>query len=135
MAATIATTVDVVVYFITFNYILRKADWPVLPSLVISAPTSSLVVSYTCGLLTNFTLTRLFVFPGSDLQTHHQLMRYTLVAIAVLGLNYLIMTFLIKVLFWFPTVSRGVAAIASGFASFAAHRVFSFRGNSVYSKK
>lgn len=134
VAAAVATSVDVMVYFLTFNYVLKKTDWHVLPSLVISAPTVSLAVSYTCGLITNFTLTKFFVFPGSDLRTRHQLFRYVMVAVVVLGLNYVIMSFLIKALEWFPTIARAVAAVTAGFASFAAHRVFSFRGNDVVNK-
>jgi putative flippase GtrA len=134
VAAAIATSVDVVVYFLTFNYVLKKADWHVFAPLVISAPTISLAVSYSCGLITNFTLTKFFVFPGSDLRTRHQLMRYVLVALVVLGLNYLIMSFLIKGLAWFPTIARATSAIIAGFASFTAHRVFSFRGNDVVNK-
>ena len=134
VAAFIATSVDVMVYFLTFNYALKKADWHFMPSMVISAPTISLAISYSCGLITNFTITKFFVFPGSDLRTRHQLIRYVLVAIVVLGLNYAIMSFLIKILGWFPTISRAVAAVTAGFASFAAHRVFSFRGNEVVRK-
>jgi putative flippase GtrA len=135
IAAAIATCVDVMVYFFTFNYVLRKADFQLSPSLVISAPTLSLAVSYSCGLITNFTITKFFVFPGSDLRTRHQLMRYVMVAVAVLGLNYVIMSILIKGFDWFPTIARATAAVIAGFASFAAHRIFSFRGNDSLSKK
>lgn len=135
IAAAIATGVDVVVYFLTYNYVLRKADFYLSPSLVISAPTVSLAVSYSCGLITNFTLTKFFVFPGSDLRTRHQLLRYVMVAIIVLGLNYIIMSALIKGFEWYPTIARATAAVLAGFASFAAHRVFSFRGNDVVNKQ
>lgn len=135
IAAAIATGVDVMVYFLTFNYVLRKADFYFSPSMVISAPTVSLAVSYSCGLITNFTITKFFVFPGSDLRTRHQLMRYVMVAIVVLGLNYIIMSVLIKGFGWFPTIARATAAVLAGFASFATHRVFSFRGNDVVNKQ
>jgi putative flippase GtrA len=129
LSSAIATGVDVTMYFIAFNFIYRKQDVQLADFLVLSAPTMSLMLSYTCGLLTNFTITKYFVFTESDLRGHHQLMRYVLVAILILFLNYGLMTFLIKGLHWYPTVSRAVSAVVVGFLSFSIHKVFSFRVN------
>lgn len=128
ISSAIATSADVLIYFITFNFILKKHD-VFLNELVISAPTVSLAISYTCGLLTNFTITKYFVFTESDLRGHHQLMRYVMVAVLILILNYGFMSFMIKGLLWYPTISRAVSAVVIGFASFAIHKVFSFRVN------
>mgnify|MGYP006192543295 CR=1 FL=1 len=49
-----ATVVDVSVYFTTYNYILRKTDIPFIGPFVLTAPMLSLVISYSCGLFTNF---------------------------------------------------------------------------------
>lgn len=127
VSAMAGTFVDVAVYFIAFNFIYRKQDVYLFNFLVLSAPSASLVLSYSCGLLTNFTITKYFVFTESDLRGHHQLMRYVLVALFVLLLNYGFMTFLIKILHWYPTVSRAVSAAIIGLVSFAFHKTFSFR--------
>ncbi len=127
MSSAVATIVDVVIYFITFNYILRKQDLPPVNQLVITAPTIALIISYTCGLLTNFTITKYFVFTESDLRGRHQLMRYVMVAALILFLNYSMMSILIRGLEWYPTISRAVSAVVIGFLSFAIHRSFSFR--------
>ena len=127
MAAAIATIVDVSVYFIAFNYIYQKQDLHIMQFLVLGAPTASLIVSYSCGLITNFTITKYFVFTESDLRGHHQLMRYVMVAVLILFLNYGFMSFLIKTLGWFPTIARATSAIVIGFISFAIHKVFSFK--------
>jgi putative flippase GtrA len=128
MAAAIATMVDILVYFLVYNFVLRKTDVQLLPALIVSAPTAALAFSYSCGLITNFTITRFYVFPGSPLRTRIQLMRYVMVALFILGVNYLLMTFFIRGLHWFPTLSRTAAAVLCGFASFGIHRIFSFRG-------
>jgi len=127
MAAAIATAVDVTVYFIAFNYIFKKQDVHLLPILVLGAPTVSLILSYSCGLITNFSISKYFVFTESDLRGHHQLMRYVMVAILILFLNYGFMSFLIKTLEWFPTIARAVSAVTVGFLSFVIHKSFSFK--------
>ncbi|MEP7171813.1 MAG: GtrA family protein [Bacteroidota bacterium] len=127
VAAAIATVVDVSVYFLAYNYLFKKQDFYLLNFVTVGAPTVSLILSYSCGLITNFAITKYFVFTESDLRGHHQLMRYVMVAMLILFLNYGFMSFLIKTLEWFPTISRATSAIAIGFLSFAIHKVFSFK--------
>jgi putative flippase GtrA len=127
LSAGLATWVDVMVYFLAFNYVYRKMDFDLFGLILISAPTASLMLSYTAGLITNFTVTKFLVFHESDLETHKQLFRYVLVAIGVLCMNYVLMSFLIRQLEWYPTISRAVSAITIGVISFTVHRSFSFR--------
>ncbi len=121
-----ATLVDVFVYFIAYNFLLRKQDLP-LGFITITAPTVSLGISFCFGLTTNFTLTKLFVFKESDLRTRHQFVRYVLVALLMLLLNYILMSVLIRQFEWYPTISRAVAAISIGVLSFTLHKFYSFR--------
>ncbi len=122
-----ATAVDISVYFIFFNYIFQKQDIPILHLAVLSAPTASLIVSYTCGLITNFFITKYLVFNDSDLKGIHQLLRYVLVALVILILNYFLMSFLIKVLNWYPTIARIISALSIGILSFVIHKFYSFK--------
>ncbi len=126
-SAGIATGVDVAVYFMAFNFIYEKQDIHLFNLLVLSAPTGSLILSYTCGLVTNFLITKYLVFTESDLRGIHQLARYVLVAVLILMLNYFFMSFLIKILEWYPTLSRVVSAITIGLLSFVIHKFYSFR--------
>lgn len=127
ISAGIATLVDITVYYIAFNYIYQKQDINLGSFFVITAPTASLMLSYTIGLLTNFFITKSLVFKESDLETHKQLFRYILVALVVLALNYLLMRFLIRQLEWYPTISRAFSAITIGLLSFIVHKSFSFK--------
>jgi putative flippase GtrA len=127
IAAGTATVVDVVVYFITYNYILFKKDFALSDVIVVSAPSISLVISFSCGLLTNFVISKYYVFTESNIKGRHQLVRYVLVALFVLMLNYFFMSFLIKGLNWYPTLSRVVSALTIGVVSFVFHKVFSFK--------
>ncbi|MBL0095574.1 MAG: GtrA family protein [Bacteroidetes bacterium] len=127
ISAGLATWVDVVVYFVSFNYLYKKEDIDIFGFYTVSAPTASLILSYTIGLLTNFTLTKFLVFKESELETHKQLFRYVMVAILVLILNYFLMSFLIRQLEWYPTLARAVSAVSIGVLSFVVHKSFSFR--------
>ena len=126
-SAGIATAVDVAVYFLAFNFIYEKQDIHIFNLIVLSAPTGSLILSYTCGLVTNFLITKYLVFTESDLRGIHQLARYVMVAVLILMLNYFFMSFLIKILEWYPTLSRVVSAITIGLLSFVIHKFYSFR--------
>ena len=127
LSSGVATGMDVMVYFLAFNFLLRKQDLNFMDLQVISAPTIALGISYSCGLVTNFTITKYFVFTESDLRGRHQLMRYIMVAVLILLLNYGMMSLLIKNLAWYPTIARAFSAVTIGFASFMIHRSYSFR--------
>jgi putative flippase GtrA len=126
-SAGIATVVDVLVYYLVYNHLLHQTELRVLDSMVFRAPTVALTCSYSCGLVTNFSITKYFVFHESELSGRIQLFRFILVAMVVLVANYFFMYFLINVLGWYPTLSRAVSAITIGVFSFVAHRVFSFK--------
>lgn len=127
LSAGLATWVDVLTYFLVYNYLYKKTDIVISDGLVVASTTASLLMSYTAGLLTNFTLTKWLVFKESELETHKQLFRYVLVALLVLALNWMLMRVLIRNLEWYPTLSRAASALLIGFLSFSIHRVFSFR--------
>jgi putative flippase GtrA len=126
-AAGIATLVDVFVYYLVFNHFLHQEPFTAGNWLVLKAPTFSLICSYSSGLVTNFGISRLWVFTESELSGHHQFLRFILVALIVLAANYFFMYFLIRVLDWYPTIARGVSAITIGLFSFLAHKTFSFK--------
>ena len=129
VSAGVATVVDISVFYLSYNFLFRKEPLHLSFNLAFSAPTLSLVLSTSCGVMTNFLITKVFVFHESTLKTHKQIFRYVLVALFVLGLNYLLMTFLIKELNWYPTIARTFAALSIGVLSFTFHKYFSFRVN------
>jgi putative flippase GtrA len=126
-SAGIATVVDVLVYYLVYNHALQQKELTVFDTIVFKAPTVALSCSYSCGLITNFSITKYFVFHESELAGRIQLFRFIMVALVVLVANYYFMYFLINILDWYPTLSRAVSAISIGLFSFVAHRFFSFR--------
>lgn len=121
-----ATAVDIFSYFIMFNMVLEKMPVSFLGSLI-SAPIFSLLVSYSLGLITNFTITKYFVFQESDLRGRYQLMRYLLVAALVFVANYFLLKFFVEFLEIYPTPSRILSAGIVAVCSFYMHKLFTFR--------
>lgn len=126
-AAATATVVDVLVFWFVFNKVLHQQHHNLLGMLVLKAPTLSLICGFSCGLITNFMITKFFVFNHSEAKTRWQLLRFILVAVVVLICNYYFMWFLTAQLHWYATISRAVSAVTVGIFSFTAHKFFSFK--------
>ena len=129
IAAGTATVVDVGTYFLSFNYLLQKKDILFSFGLLLTAPIASLIISFSCGLVTNFLITKFYVFNQSTLKTRVQFFRFALVAFGTLLSNYFLMKFLILYLQFFPTISRLISALTIGVLSFITHKAFTFKIN------
>lgn len=130
IAAGVATVVDVSLYYLCFNYAFDKLPVTLFGSFVLKATTASLVISYSCGLVTNFSISKYLVFTDSEMKTTSAFSRFVLVALFVLMLNYLFMNFLIHQLEWYPTFARAVSALSIGVLSFLFHKFFTFKVSS-----
>jgi putative flippase GtrA len=126
-AAGTATVVDVVVYKLMLDLVLHRQPVELSEQLVLAAITVSICVSYSCGLITNFLITKYFVFHESEMRGRSQFGRFVLVAGVVFFANYLATKGLTEYLHWYPTVARAASAVTIGLFSFAAHKAFSFK--------
>ncbi len=121
-----ATGVDVVSFFIIFNYILLKQDL-VFGHVHIGAHIASLCVSFTLGLITNFLITKYFVFSESNIRGREQFLRYILVAVITFVGNYFMMKLLVDVFYVWPTLARLIAVGTIAVLSYRLHKVFTFK--------
>lgn len=134
IAAGVATVVDVLVYTLVKNYVLYDT-YLTVAGLTASPMTSSLIISFSCGLITNFTITKYYVFKESTLRTRTQFVRFTAIAILVFFGNKVVMQGLYKLLPTMVELSpkvlafsvRGISAVGVGVLSFISHKLFSFR--------
>lgn len=130
VTAGIATVVDVIVFFIVSIFILNEQDF-LIPlfgkEVLVKCHTAAIIPSFSCGLLTNFTLTKFFVFEESELRTRVQFFRFAIVAMVTFMANYGFMNILVSGLGIDATVSRLISAITIGMLSFVIHKAFSFK--------
>ena len=124
-AAGTATLVDISMYFVSYNFLFKKEDVYFL-NYILSAPSVALVISYSCGLIVNFSISKFLVFKESEMRTHKQFFRFVMVAFMVFIANYYLLSFLVRTLQWYPTIGRTVSALVIGVISFLSHKTFSF---------
>lgn len=123
-----ATGVDILVFFICSHYIFRPDSYY---TFFISGPIASFIVSYSCGFITNFTISKLFVFKGSALRTRHQLMRYVVVAFLVFVLNYFFMKIFLTWFSFRPLLARIFSVIIVAGISYFLHNYFTFKAKKI----
>lgn len=121
-----AVAVDISSYFVAIHYIFMHSQYSVA-YFAIKAPYAALIFSFSCGFVTSFTLSKFFVFTGSEVRTRHQLMRFVGVAAITFVLNYAVMKVLIGYFYLFPTVARIVAAGMVSIVSFSLNNAFTFK--------
>ena len=92
----------------------------------------SLILSYSIGLITNFLITKYYVFHASTLKTQTQFVRYLLIALLIFFANKFLMDYLYTffpketVTDWGAWAIRLFSAGCIAVLSFLAHRVFTF---------
>lgn len=134
VAAGVATLVDIGSYALLMEYMLEGMYFG-----IVSARTVGLVSSYGLGLVTNFLISKYYVFTESESKAFGQFARFTMVAIIVFFANMYFMKLLYylyaawELTAFHPdfvsehllirTVSAGTIAIFS----FMSHKLFSFR--------
>lgn len=122
----LATAVDIIVYFITYNFIIRKKDI-LINSTTISGHIASLIVSYSFGMFVNFIITRYFVFTNTNTKKRVQIPKYILVSGIVFLCNYAMMKMLVDGLKLYPTPARIFSAAMVAFVSYFIHKYFTFK--------
>ena len=128
-AAGIATVVDNLV-FVLIMYVW-KDDF--LDDKILRA--TAVCAGYAVGLVTNFWLSKVFVFQASQLRLRTQFVRFTLVALIVLGVRLGIVELLYRyVELTLPVFDSlkdllfiGTASVITAAVSFTIHKFFSFR--------
>jgi putative flippase GtrA len=121
-----ATGVDVGSYWLFYNFILDKSDLD-FGFMMITAPIAALIISYTLGLITNFLITKYFVFSESNTRGREQFVRYLLIAAIIFVGNYFLMKILVEVIKIWPTIARIISAGTIAFMSYRLHKVFTFK--------
>lgn len=115
--------------YLLFYYVIFEDVVFHFSGLEITSRILSLTLSFSIGFLTNFTISKYFVFKDSNLKTSTQFYRFLTVAVFVFAANWLLM-FLLEEYFSLPSgVARFVAGITVAIGSFFSHKFFSFKVN------
>ncbi len=124
------TLLNIFIYFITYNYILKKQVVE-LGVLAISPHIAAFIIAFCITFPIGFYLSMYVVFHGSYLRRRIQLVRYFLVALLCILLNYVLLKFFVEIIGWYPTPSLVITAgIVIAFSYFS-QRHFSFRSKKI----
>jgi putative flippase GtrA len=120
------TALNILIYFVTYNYILQKDLLHVGP-LTFSPHIAAFLIAFCITFPIGFYLSMFVVFQGSYLRRRVQLLRYFLVALACVILNYVLLKFFVEQMGLYPTPSLMVTAGFVILFSYLSQRHFSFR--------
>lgn len=131
---TINTCCDWVMYFIIYNFIIQK-QFIDLGFVTISPHISSLIIVTPITFFVGFCFSKYITFRHSKLETTRQVFRYA----AILGCNWLVTYFLMKVLVEmvgvYPTPSKMITTVITTLLSFILQKYYSFRSHESVSDK
>jgi len=125
---------NVLIYFISYNYILDKQVLD-LGFIAFTPHIAAFFIAFCFTFPIGFYLSMFVVFQGSYLKRRIQLVRYLLVVIACVILNYILLKFFVEQLGFYPTPSLITTAGVVILFSYLSQRHFSFRQNVPVHKK
>jgi putative flippase GtrA len=120
------TIFNLLLFFVTHNFILKNQVQHLGP-VAISSHIASFLIAFFITFPIGFYLSMYVVFQGSYLKRRVQLLRYFIVVMGCILLNYICLKLFVDVLGWFPTPSMMVTTVIVIMFSYFSQRYFSFR--------
>ena len=113
------TSLDIFLYFITYNFVLRK-NVLYLGFVAIKQHIAAFLIVFPITFTTGFLLSKFITFTQSELRGRIQLFRYVLTVSGSILLNYILLKFFVEYCRVFPTPSKilttGIVVIYSYFS-------------------
>lgn len=122
------TLFNIFLYHIFYNFVLHKQVLQV-GLLAFKPHVAAFILAFFVTFPIGFYLSMYVVFQDSYLRRRIQLVRYFMVALACVALNYVLLKFFIETLGWHqhPTLSLMATAVIVVTFSYLSQRFFSFR--------
>ena len=120
------TLLDIFIYFISYNFILQK-QIVYTPIGAISPYIAAFLLAFTISFPSGFYLNRNIVFPGSTLRGRVQLLRYFLLVLVCIALNYIFIKLFVEQFHIFPTIAKMLTTVIVVAFSFVTQKYFTFR--------
>lgn len=121
------TFLDILIYFISYNFILDKQVVFLGPVIAIKPHIMAFLISFLVSFPTGFYLNRHVVFIGSTLRGRVQLFRYFLLVIICIILNYVFIKLFVEQFGIYPTVAKILTTVIVVSFSYVTQRYFTFK--------
>lgn len=117
-----------VLYYIFYHYVFHAEVFD-LGFVAFSPHIAAFVFKFPITFLTGFWMARHISFRGSTLRGRTQIVRYLLVTLGNILINYLGLKLFVEVFQWWPTVSYVIISIICVTFSYLTNKYFSFKKN------
>jgi len=122
------TCLDILTFFISYNYILRKHDLN-LGFIVFKPYIAAFLFSFCVSFPTGFFLMRNLVFTGSTLHGRVQLFRYFLLVIICILLNYIFLKLFVEKCHIYPTIAKMMTTVIVVSFSYLTQKHYTFKAH------
>lgn len=121
------TLFDIVLYFVTYNFILNKEVVHAGP-VAISPHIAAFLFTFPITFITGFLLARYVVFPeASATRKRIQMTRYLFIVLVCIFLNYGFLKLFVDMLGWWPLPSKLATTVFVVLFSYVSQKNFAFR--------
>lgn len=120
------TLLDILIYFVSYNFILDKQIL-YTPLGAISPHIAAFLMAFLVSFPTGFYLNRYIVFTGSALTGRNQLIRYFLLVIVCIFLNYFFIKLFVEQFQIYPTVAKMLTTLIIVSFSYLTQKHFTFK--------
>lgn len=120
------TVLDISLYFLVYNYILKKRILN-LSILAISPHIAAFLIVFPITFFTGFWLSKNITFTQSPLQSKTQLLRYGLTVIGCIFLNYILLKIFVESCKFYPTVAKLFTTFIVIIYSYFTQKYFTFK--------
>ena len=122
----INTLLGLAVYFISYKYVLREENLE-LGFFAFKSHVAALFISFCICFPFGFFLMKYVVFSDSNMKGKVQLVRYFMLYLFNLALNYLLLKVFVETLHVYPVLAQVITTIVIILFSYAAQRNFTFK--------
>ncbi|MGZ5247389.1 MAG: GtrA family protein [Flavitalea sp.] len=120
------TVLDILIYFISYNYILDKQIIHT-PIGAVSPHIMAFLISFLISFPIGYLLNRFIVFPGSTLKGRIQLFRYFVLVLVCIILNYVFIKLFVEQFGIYPTVAKILTTVIVISFSYLTQKHFTFK--------
>ena len=120
------TFLDIFLFFIAYNFVLHKQDFH-LGFMTFKPHVAAFFLSFIVSFPTGFMLMRHVVFPESTLHGRVQLLRYFLMVLICIVLNYIFLRIFVEHFHLYPTVSKIITTAIVVSFSYITQKKYTFK--------
>ena len=124
------TLFDILLYYAAYHYILNERVFHI-SVIAISPYIAAFLMAFLISFPTGFYLNRNIVFTGSTLRGRVQLIRYFMLTIVCIALNYIFIKLFVEQFAIYPTIAKMITTVIVVSFSYVTQKHFTFRGNEV----